>query len=161
MSDGVDLMEIDGISFHFVLTFLAEVGMDLSAFPTAKHFISWLCLCPNRKMSGGKILSSKTRKNKSLLRQAFRQAAIGLAKKKDTALAYYYRRMAYRHGKMIAINATARRLATIVYNMIQNNEPYRPQSSEVYQKQLRTQKIKHIQRTIKKFSVEQHEVAFG
>jgi len=50
LSKGVDLLEIDGIGFDFVLTLLSEVGMDLKQFPSAKHFVSWLCLCPNKKV---------------------------------------------------------------------------------------------------------------
>lgn len=161
LSDGVDLLEIDGIGFQFVLTFLSEVGMDLSQFPTAKHFTSWLCLCPNRKVSGGKLLSSATRKSKARLRLAFKQSAIGLAKKKDNPLAHFYRRMASRHGKGTAIIATARKLAIIVYNMIVKRQAYRPEPLAQYQEKVRAQRIKHIQRTIKKFGVEQHEVAFA
>jgi len=76
LSDGVDLMAIPGVSYTTILTLIAEVGMDLNQkFPSAKHFVSWLGLCPNRKVSGGKVLSSKTRKNKHRLAIAFRQAA--------------------------------------------------------------------------------------
>ena len=160
LSDGVDLMQIEGVSFSFVLCLLAEVGMDLSAFPTNKHFASWLCLCPNKKMSGGKVLSSKTRKNKSRLRQEFCRAAVAIGKKKDSALGHFYRRMSFQHDKGIAVVATARKLAIIVYNMIETGQAYRPESSEQYQQKLRTQKVKHIQRTIKKFDVAAHEVAF-
>jgi len=132
--------------------------MNLSAFPTAKHFTSWLCLSPNKKVSGGKILSSKTRKNKSRLRQAFRQSAIAIAKKKDQPLAHFYRRMAAKKGKGTAITATARKLAIIVYNMIQKKQAFRPQSLMDYQQKLRTQKIKHIQRTIKKLEISADEL---
>lgn len=160
LSDGVDLMQIEGISFGFVLCLLAEVGMDLSAFPTCKHFASWLCLCPNRKMSGGKVLSSRTRKNKSRLRQEFCRAAVAIGKKKDSALGSFYRRMSFQHEKGVAVVATARKLAIIVYNMIEKGQAYRPESSEQYQQKLRTQKIKHIQRTIAKFDVKEEELAF-
>lgn len=160
LSDGIDLLEIDGISFQFVLTFLSEVGMDLSQFPTAKHFVSWLCLSPNKKVSGGKVLSSKTRKSKSRLRIAFRQSAIGLAKVKDNPQAHFYHRMAKAHGKGTAITATARKLAIIVYNMVQKGEPYRPEPLAEYQQKVREQKIKQIQRTIKKLEIKAEEVAF-
>ena len=135
--------------------------MDLSGFPSAKNFTSWLCLSPNKKVTGGKIISSKTRKNKSRLKQAFKQAAIGVAKKKDNPLYYFYRRMAIRHGKGTAITATARKLAIIVYNMIQKKEAYRPQNLERYQQNVRTQKIKQLQKTIKKLGVKEGELAFA
>lgn len=158
LSDGVDLLEVDGISFDFVLTLLAEVGMDLSAFPTDKHFVSWLCLCPNKKVSGGKVLSSRTRKNKSRLRQAFRSAAVAVGKKKDHALAKFYARMGFAHGKGTAVTATARKLAIIVYNMVQKKQAYRPQKLEEYQKGLRDQKIKQIQRTMRKLGISTEEL---
>ncbi len=161
LSDGVDLMQVEGISYSFVLSFLAEVGMDLSSFPTFKHFVSWLCLCPNRKMSGGKVLSSRTQKNKSRLRQEFCRAAVAIGKKKDSALGSFYRRMSFQHDKGVAIVATARKLAIIVYNMVQKGQAYRPESSEQYQLKLRTQKIKHIQRTIAKFDVKEEELGFA
>ncbi len=105
--------------------------------------------------------SSKTRKSKARLRIAFRQSAIGLAKVKDNPLAHFYHRMASRHGKGTAITATARKLAIIVYNMIEKREAYRPQPLAQYQQKVRTQKIKHIQRTIQKLKIEAHEVAFN
>ena len=145
LSKGVDLLEIDGIGFDFVLTLLSEVGMDLKQFPSAKHFVSWLCLCPNKKVSGGKVLSSKTRKNKQRLRLAFKQAAVAVAKKRDNPLSAFYRRMAARHGKGTAVTATARKLAIIVYNMLVKGQPYQPEDLEKYQQKVRKQKIKHIQ----------------
>jgi transposase len=158
MSDGVDLFQVEGVSFHLVLTLLSEVGTDLSAFPTANHFVSWLCLCPNKKVTGGKILSSKTRKNKSLLRQAFKQAAIAVAKNKESPLANFYRKRAALNGKGTAITATARKLALIVYNMIQNKQPYLPQSSEEHQEKVRKLKIKQIQKTIAKLELKESEL---
>ena len=159
LSDGIDLFKIEGISFHFVLTLLSETGLDLSAFPTAKHFVSWLCLSPNKKVTGGKVISSRTRKNKSRLKRAFKQAAVGAAKMGDCPLAHFYRKMAARHGKGTAITATARKLAVIVYNMVRHKQPYRPQPLEEYRKRVRKQKIKHIQRTILKFEVNKDELA--
>lgn len=143
-----------------MLTLLSEVGLDLSKFPSAKHFVSWLSLCPDKKVSGGKVLSSKTRKNKGRLRQAFRQAAIGVSKIKDNPLAHFYWRMASRNDKGTAITATARKLATIVYHMIEKKQAYRPQQLEEYQQKVRTQKIKQIQRTIQKLEVQENELAF-
>ena len=64
LSDGIDLTEIEGVSYGLLLTIISEVGLDLSKFPSSKHFASWLGLSPNTKISGGKILSSKTKKNR-------------------------------------------------------------------------------------------------
>jgi len=160
LSDGVDLLEIDGVGHGLVLALLSEVGMDLSKFPTGKHFVSWLCLSPNTKVSGGKVISSKTRKNKSRLKQAFKRAAVGVGNTK-TPLGQFYRRMAAKKGKGTAVTATARKLAIIVYNMLVKGEPYRPGQLEEYQEKLRVQKIKQIQRTIKKLGVKEDEIAFS
>lgn len=161
LSDGVDLLQIEGVSFNFILVLLAEVGVDLSKFPSSKHFVSWLALCPNRRVSGGKVLSSKTRKNKQRLSHAFRQAAFAIGKQKDTALSAFYRRIAFRKGKSTAVVATARKLAVIVYNMLQNKQQYQPQGLEEYQLKVRTQKLKNIQRTIQKLQVKESELSFA
>ena len=118
LSDGIDLMQIDGISYNTVLTLVSEVGLDLAShFPTAKHFSSWLGLCPNRKITGGKVLSSRSKKNKNRLSVAFRQAANTVGRQKDTVLSSFFRRIAFRKGRKAAITATARKLAVIVYKM--------------------------------------------
>ena len=161
LSDGIDLLQVDGVGLGLILTLLSEVGVDLTQFPSARHFTSWLCLCPNKKVSGGKVLSSSTRKNKSRLRKAFKQAAIGVCRKKDSVLAHFYRRMAAKHGKGTAITATARKIAVIVYNMLQKREAYRPQQLKDYQEKVRTQKIKQIQKAIQNFEVQEHEIAFA
>jgi len=161
LSDGVDLLQIDGVGLGLILTIVSEVGLNLSQFPTAKHFVSWLCLCPNKKVTGGKLISSRTRKNKSRLRKVFKQAAIGVSRKKNSVLAHFYRRMAAKHGKGTAITATARKIAIIVYNMLEKGQAYRPQQLEQYQEKVRTQKIKQIQRTIEKLEVQKHELAFA
>lgn len=134
--------------------------MDLSQFPTAKHFVSWLSLCPNKKVSGGKVISSKTKKNKHRLRQAFREAAIGVSKHKDDALAVYYRKMAATKGKGTAITATARKIAIIIYNMVVKGQEYNPTGLEDHAEILRKRKIKHIQRTINALNIDVEELSF-
>jgi transposase len=78
-------MAINGIGPGVVLTIISEIGLDIHKFTTAKHFCSWLRLAPNNKISGGKILSSKTQKTKNILSKAFKDAAnaIGLSKKEE------------------------------------------------------------------------------
>lgn len=134
--------------------------MDLSPFPSANHFASWLGLTPNKKVSGGKVLSSKTRKNKHRLALAFRQAAFAVGKQKGTALATFFRRMAYRKGNKTAVIATARKLAVIVYNMLQNKQAYQPQGLEEYQEMVRNHRLKNIQRTIQKLEIKKSELTF-
>jgi transposase len=154
-------MEVDGIGLGLLLTLIAEVGLDLSKFPSAKHFVSWLCLCPNKKVSGGKVLSSKTRKNKGRLAYAFRQAANAVGRQKDTAMSHAFRSLAYKHGRKVAITATARKIATIVYNMLEKGQPYQPMGSKEYQAALRQKKLRNIQKSIENNDIKVNELAFN
>ena len=154
-------MAIDGFSLHTLLSLVSETGLDLQAkFPSAKHFTSWLGLSPNKKVTGGKTFSSKTSSNKNPLAHAFRQAANVVGNMKDTPLAHFFRRIAFRKGRKGAITATARKLAVIVYNMLAYGQEYNPIDLQAYQEQVRTQKVKHIQRTIQRLQVKENEIAF-
>lgn len=154
-------MQVDGIHLTTILCLISEVGLDLeSKFPSAKHFVSWLSLCSNQKITGGKILSRSTLKNKNHLAYAFRQAANTIGNQKDTALSAFFRRMAFKKGRKLAITATARKLAIIVYNMITKKQAYNPQKLEDYQEKVRIQKIKHIQRTITRLNIDQSDLVF-
>lgn len=152
-------MVVDGISYRSLLTLIGEVGLDLSKFPSGDHFVSWMCICPNKKITGGKVKSSKSRKNKNRLAAAFRQAA-NAVERKDTVLGHQFRALAYRKGRKIAIQATARKIAITVYNMLQKGQPYQPPSMEEYQEKVRSQKIKNIQRTIKNLALKPEELTF-
>lgn len=152
-------MEIDGVSYNLVLTLAAEVGFDLADhFPTAKHFTSWMGLSPNRRITGGKTLSSKTQKNKNRLAYAFRQAANTVGRQKDTALSDFFKRMAFRKGRKVAITATARKLAVISYNMLTKKQPYQPQQVEAYREKVRHKKLKSIQKTMKQLDITVEEL---
>lgn len=162
MTYGTDLTKVDGVGVGCLLTLIAEVGLDLSKFPSAKHFTSWLCICPNKKVSGNKVISSKSKKNKNRLAYAFRQAANGVGRQKgDTALTLFFRRIAYRKGRQTAITATARKIAVIVYNMLQNGQDYEPLGTEDYQQLVRQNKLRNIQRTIQKLEIKETELAFN
>lgn len=135
------------------------MGLDLSKFPSAKHFTSWLCLCPNKRVTGGKVISSKTRKNQGRLAYAFRQAANSVGNQKDTALSYSFRSLAARKGRKVAITATARKIAITVYNVLEKGQKYQPMGTEEYQKLVRLKKIRNIQRTMRKHQIEANELA--
>ena len=159
LSEGVDLMEIDGVGRSLVLTILCETGFDLSSkFASHKHYVSWLALCPNKKTSGGKVISSRTKRTKNNCAAAYRQAALNLAKKKDCALAKFYSSIAYKSGKKAAITATARKIAVIVYKMLENKQPYKAQNMEEYQEQLRKRKIKSIQKAMLRMNIKLDEL---
>lgn len=161
LSEGVDLLEVEGIGVSTLLTLLAEVGLDLSKFPSEKHFVSWLALCPNKKVTGGKVLSSKTRKNTGRLSQAFRQAANAAGNQKGTSLSDFFRHMAYRKGRKMAITATARKIAIITYQMLRTGRPYEPPQADHYRESVRQQKLKQIQKAILNQGIKADELTFA
>ena len=105
---GVDLTQIHGIGPCLALRMVSECGTDLSRWPTAKHFTSWLTLSPGCKISGGKVLSSRTRKTSNRLSAHLRLAAVTVGRT-ITALGAFYRRLSARVGKAKAVTATARK----------------------------------------------------
>lgn len=120
---GTDLTRIDGISELTAHVVFTEVGPDLSQFKTVGHFCSWLGLCPNNKISGGKVLSSHTRPGSNRLAHALRLSANSLWKSKSY-LGDYFRRMRARHGAPKAITSTAHKLARIIYHLIKNKKAF-------------------------------------
>jgi transposase len=120
---GVDLTRIPGINVLTTQTLLAEIGPDLSQFPSAPEFTSWLGLCPDNRVSGGKVLSVKTRKVKNRAATALRMAAQALHRS-QSYLGHFYRRMRAKLGAPKAITATAHKLARIVYHMVTTRQAY-------------------------------------
>ena len=111
---GKDLTRIHGIGPYLALKLVSECGDDLSAWPSAKHFTSWLCLAPSNKISGGKVLSSRTRRSGSRAASLLRLAAVAIGRT-ETALGAFYRRLSARAGKSKAVTATARKIAVLFY----------------------------------------------
>lgn len=120
---GVDLTAVPGISSPTVQVLLAEVGPDWSKFRTAAAFSSWLGLCPNNEISGGQVLSSKTRKVNNRAATAFRLAAHSLHHS-QSYLGEYYRRMRAKLGAPKAIIAAAHKLARITYHLLMTGQAY-------------------------------------
>ncbi len=120
---GVDLTAVPGINVLTAHSLLAEVGPDLSKFRSASAFASWLGLCPDNDVSGGKVLSVRTRKVSSRAALAFRMAANALFKSKSW-LGNFFRRMRARLGAPKAITAAAHKLARIVYHLLTTRQPY-------------------------------------
>ena len=123
---GVDLLAIPSVSYSSVLTLISEVGNDIHKFETAKQFISWLRLAPNNKISGGKVISSRTPKGKGFLTMSLRNAANTIGNSKEGPLVAFFKRIAFKKGRGAAITATARKIAVIIYNMITRKEEYKP-----------------------------------
>mgnify|MGYP001606473351 CR=1 FL=1 len=120
---GIDLTQVLGFRVLGLLVLLAEVGFDLSRFPNAKAFASWLGLCPNNKISGGKVLSRRTKHVVNRLSIFLRMSAVALGRT-ETTLGWFYRRQRAQLGPSGAATATARKLACLVYHLIKKQEVY-------------------------------------
>jgi transposase len=120
---GVDLTNVPGISAITAQTVLCEIGTDVSRFRNASAFASWLGLCPENKISGGKVLYTKSRRVRSRVATALRMAANSLHHAKDY-LGEFFRRITRKLGKPQAITATAHKLARIVYHLLSTKEAY-------------------------------------
>ena len=120
---GVDLTQVPGIDSLTAQRLLTEIGPNLSAFPTMGEFASWLRLCPNKRVTAGKVLSSRTGPTKNRVAVALRMAAQALHHS-QTFLGEYYRRMRARLGAPKAITAAAHKLARIVYHLLTTRQPY-------------------------------------
>jgi transposase len=142
---GVDLTQINGIETTTALKVIAEVGPDLSRFKSAKHFASWLGLCPGTKISGGKILSGTTKRTANRLAQALRMAAFALSRS-QSALGAYYRRLSGRLDKPKAITATAHKLARLIYTMLTKGTEYIDRGQDYYEERYRQRVIHHLNR---------------
>ena len=128
---GVDLSQIDGIGPYSALKLISETGTDMSQWPTASHFTSWLTLAPRNRVSGGKMLSSRTQPSANRAAVIFRMAALTLGRT-QTALGAFYRRLAFRIGKAKAIVATARKIAILVYRSLKGEIAYKDPGAAAY-----------------------------
>jgi transposase len=145
---GVDLTQIHGIGPDLALKLVGECGTDLSAWPTAKHFTSWLCLSPGNKISGGKVLSARTRRSHNRASALLRLAAVNVGKT-DSALGAFYRRLAMRVGKAKAVTATARKLAVLFYNTLRHGMDYSDPGASDYEERHRRRVVQNLERRAK------------
>ena len=120
---GVDLTQVPGFSTLSIMKLVGETGIDMSKWKDAKHFTSWLRLAPDNKISGGKILSSRTQRYKPRAARIFRMCAATLGKNKSY-LGYFLRKKKSQKGYPKALTATARKLATIYYLMLKNQTSF-------------------------------------
>jgi transposase len=116
---------IPGVGRRAAEILLAEIGTDLSRFPSAKHLASWAGMCPGNKESGGKRLSGKTRKGNIWLRQVLFEVAHAASKTKETYLSAQYRRLATRRGKQRALVALGHSILVSAYHILTRRVPYR------------------------------------
>jgi len=142
---GADLSQIHGFGPYTVLRMVAECGDDMRKWPTVKHFASWLCLSPGNKISGGRILSSKTRRSSSRAAALLRIAAVNIGRT-HTALGSFYRRLGARAGKAKAVTATARKLAVLFYNALRFGMAYVDPGEDHYEQHFQQRVIHQLQR---------------
>jgi transposase len=145
---GVDLSQIDGIGPYNALRLLSEIGTDMSRWPTEKHFTSWLTLAPHNKVSGGRLLSSRTQPSANRAAAILRLAALNLGRT-QTALGAFYRRIAFRIGKAKAVTATARKLAILIYRTLKDGLVYADPGAEAYDTQHRTHVLRRLRQRAK------------
>jgi transposase len=137
---GVDFTRIDGINVMTAQTILSEVGLDMSKWKTEGHFASWLALCPNNSVTGGKVLRRGTRKIVNRAATAFRIAASTL-RRSDSYLGAQFRRFRTRLGAPKAITAMAHKLAVLFYRMLRYGQEYVDRGQQYYQDKYRQQQI--------------------
>ena len=138
---GVDLTRIDGIDVTTALVVVSEVGADMGKFPSDKHFASWLGLCPGTKITGGKVMSGRTKRCANRAAQALRLAAAAL-RSSQSALGAYYRRMCARMDKPKAVTAAAHKLARLIYAMLTHGQEYTDRGQDYFEERYR-QRVLH------------------
>ena len=153
----MDLTRIDGIGPYLALKLVGECGTNLAAWPTAKHFTSWLALAPHNKISGGKVLSSRTRRTSNRAASLLRLAA-GTVGRTDTAQGAFYRRLSARVGKAKAITATARKIAVLFYNTLRHGMTYNDPGASYYEDRYKQRVLVNLQRRAKSLGFVLREV---
>jgi transposase len=146
---GIDLTQIDGIAPYTALRLIAEIGTDMSRWPTYKHFTSWLTLAPKNKVSGARLISSRTQPSANRAAYLLRMSAMVLGRT-STALGAYYRRIAYRVGKPKAITATARKLAILVYRALKGELDYADPGEAAYEQRHRERTLRNVRNRAKR-----------
>lgn len=145
---GTNLLAAHGMGLLTVLTIISELGVDMTKWRNVKAFTSWLGLNPNNKVSGGRVLSTRTRKVVNRVAVALRMAAEGVAKT-DTWLGSHHRRMRARLGPAGANTATARKIATVVYHLLLTKEPFIDRNVVAYEARVYKDKLARIKKQAK------------
>lgn len=161
--EGVDLLNIEGVNESTIMVLMSEVGIEgIKKFESAKQFASWLRLAPNNKISGGKILSHHLPKGSSRLKLALRHAANAIGQLKEGILADFFKRISYKKGRAVAISASARKLAVIIWSMITKGQTYSPPTTYLCLDEKRKLGIvKRIRKTVAKFELKPNDLGFA
>jgi transposase len=143
------LLTIPGIERKTAWTIVAEIGLDMSVFPDARHLASWAGLCPGNRESAGKRMSGRTRKANRYVKRALCQAAWAASHTKDTFLSAFYRRLCVRKGSPKAVMALAHHLITVIYYVLSRSENYIELGGDYYD---RRNKPKVVARLVQRLS---------
>ena len=160
LTGGADLSQVDGISSQVALQIIAEIGTDMSRGKSEKHFTSWLALAPNNKVSGGRLLSSRTAPSANRAAVILRRCAMSLART-ATALGAFYRRLAAPAGKAKANTATACKLAVLVYRVLSGNFLYEDPGATAYYQLNRARQLNSLRKRAKLFGFDLVDHATG
>lgn len=150
---GVNLTTITGLAPNSLLQIISEVGTDMSLFPSEKHFVSYLGFAPRNKITGGRLISSKTDRKKSHAAQAFKKVIPSISRNKS-ALAGFYHRIAARKSAGEAIVATARKLAIMFYNTLKYGKEFVEKGQDEYKKMLEEREKTRLVKLAKKYHME-------
>jgi transposase len=142
---GVDLTAIPGLNVLAVLSLISEIGTDMSKWRHEKAFASWLGLSPTNKVSGQRVLSSRTRRVNNRAATILRLAAMMLGKT-DTPLGAFYRRKRAQLGAPKAITATARKLACLIYRLIKAGQGYQEADARPYELKYKDQVVRSLRK---------------
>jgi transposase len=142
---GVNLMRVCGCNLLSVLMLIGEIGVDMSKWRNARAFCSWLGLCPATNISGGKVLSRRTRRVKNRAKTLLRLMAWA-AGKTDTWLGHYYRRLRARKGPSKALTATARKLACIIYHMLKYQDDFVLLDKDQYDERAKVARLRRLKK---------------
>ena len=155
---GVDLTAIPTIGVNTALVIASEIGPDFSAFPSVQHFCSWLGVAPGTRISGGKPLPGRAHKVVNPVAQALRMAAM-TARSSQTFIGAKHRARLARKDKPVAITATARELAWLIYLMVTRGEEYVEQGMEAYEKRRLNRTFAHLGRRAKQLGYQLVQIA--
>lgn len=150
----VDIFALPGIGPGVALTFISEMGPGIYKFRTAREFANWLRLTPNNRITGGKVISSRTDKSRNALTKALRDAANAIGRMKgEDQLASFFRRIAYKKGRGAAITATARKLAIMLWKTVVEKMVYQPAPDDEYKAELKRRELRRIKRHAKNLGI--------
>jgi hypothetical protein len=140
---GVDLSQLGGLNMLGILILISEMGVDMSRWRSEKAFSSWLGLAPGNKISGGRVLSSRTPYVVNRIATLLRTLAVNIGRS-DTWLGSFHQRMKARLGPAAAATATARKLACIIYHLLKHKDPYIEQDRKIYELKIRDRRLSRL-----------------